>query len=129
MEEDELDESSTDNDDQQSIVEHLIFANQDIKNVENDSSPGFQSKKLSGKGYQSSSDDEGDSEAEEEEDDQERILRLKDIIAHDISSDTSQSNDYGLLLYIHAKKLFSSISGESMNTDQLLEDQEVINDR
>ena len=47
-----------------------------------------------------SSDDEGEAEAEEEEDDQERILRLKDIIAHDISSDTSQSNDYGLLSYV-----------------------------
>ena len=41
MEEDELDESSTDNEDQQSIVDNLIFANQDIKNVENNSSPGF----------------------------------------------------------------------------------------
>ena len=43
-----------------------------------------------------SSDDEGESEAEEEEDDQERILRLKDIFAqNDLTSDTSQSNDYG----------------------------------
>ena len=41
MEEDELDESSTDNDDQQSIVDNCIFANQDVRNVENDSSPGF----------------------------------------------------------------------------------------
>ena len=108
MEEDELDESSTDNDDQQSIVDNLIFANQDIKNVENDSSPGLNqqfrhwliSEKLSNINILFSSDDEGESEAEEEEDDQERILRLKDIIAHDISSDTSQSNDYGLLSYV-----------------------------
>ena len=76
-----------------------------------------------------SSDDEGESEAEEEEDDQERILRLKDIIAqNDLSSDTSQSNDYGLVSNVCAKIIFS-ISGESMNTDQLLEDQEIINDR
>ena len=40
MEEDELDESSTDNDDQQSIPDNCIFAQQEIKNVDNDSSPG-----------------------------------------------------------------------------------------
>ena len=41
IEEDDLDESSTDNDDQQSICPECIFAQHEIRNVDNDSSPGF----------------------------------------------------------------------------------------
>ena len=41
IEQDDLDESSTDNDDQQSICPECIFAQHEIRNVDNDSSPGF----------------------------------------------------------------------------------------
>ena len=40
MEED-LDESSTDNNDQQSIPDHCFLCQQENRNVENDSSPGL----------------------------------------------------------------------------------------